>query len=310
MTRRILKSVFAVVSVVGLGLVPSCQTGGIGDPCTPEDEFNAAFSGFKVTQENIESRSFQCESRICLVNHFQGRISCPLGQLAKTPCDPAVGCGDQGDCKSAGTFAPDCDENGDPRCSGLVRSDGSAPKCNSKGKFCECDPSAGASACPAGYVCDGDTLQCTQFVCHVKGNCQDENSSAEQNANKDCCIPGTDTPVAAQVCGQCEEEGGRSGARAVYCSCRCGVAEGQEQDDNFNFCSCPDGFVCAEVRPDVGIGDPQLAGKYCVKQDDPILKGNCTQEASDDCKVDVAQAELKCGKVTGAFDSENCSGTF
>ena len=306
MTRRILQSVLAISSVAGLALSPSCQTGGIGDPCTPEDEFNAGFSGFRVTQENIESRSFQCESRICLVNHFQGRISCPLGQTERTACTPGGSCSGEGEeCQRAGTFAPDCDENGDPRCSGLSEN----LTCNKKGKFCECDP-GNAASCPTGYVCDSESLQCSQYVCHKPGNCQDENADAAANADKACCVPGTDTPVAAEVCGQCEEAGGRSGKRSVYCSCRCGVAEGQEQDDNFNFCSCPDGFVCAEVRPDVGIGDPQLAGKYCVKQDDEILKGNCTQEPSDDCKVDVAQASLKCGKVSGAFDSNNCSGSF
>lgn len=305
MTRRILKSVLAVASVAGLALFPSCQTGGIGDPCTPEDEFNAGFSGFKVTQENIESRSFQCESRICLVNHFQGRISCPLGQTERVACTPGGSCAGEGEaCTRAGTFAPDCDQNDDERCSGL------SGTCNNKGKFCECDPNAENGGCPTGYTCDGETLQCSQYVCHKEGNCQDENADAASNADKACCVPGTDIPVAAEVCGQCAEEGGRSGARSVYCSCRCGVAEGQEQDDNFNFCSCPDGFVCAEVRPDVGIGDPQLAGKYCVKQDDKILKGNCTQEPSDDCKVDVALAESNCGQVTGAFDSNNCSGTF
>ena len=39
----------------------------------------------------MESRSFQCETRLCLVNHFQGRVSCPYGQPeseAKTPTKP------------------------------------------------------------------------------------------------------------------------------------------------------------------------------------------------------------------------------
>jgi hypothetical protein len=305
MTRRIFKSVLAVASVAGLGLVPSCQTGGIGDPCTPEDEFNAAFSGFKVTQENVESRSFQCESRICLVNHFQGRISCPLGQPERTPCaGPDAACPGAGEtCTEAGTFAPDCTKDDTSLCGGL------AGTCN-KGNFCECDPNAGDTACPTGYACDAGSLQCKQYVCfNEELGCQDENATPEQNAGKACCVPGTEIPIAAEVCGQCAEEGGRSAKRAVYCSCRCGVAEGQEEDDNFNFCSCPDGFVCAEVRPDVGIGDPQLAGKYCVKQDDPILTDGCTQEPNDACKVDVAKAKLECGKVNGNF-GENCEGEF
>jgi hypothetical protein len=57
-----------------------CQSGGIGDPCVPEDEYQQYFSGYEVTEVNIESKSFQCETRLCLVNHFNGRVSCPYGQ--------------------------------------------------------------------------------------------------------------------------------------------------------------------------------------------------------------------------------------
>ncbi|MCS6899610.1 MAG: hypothetical protein RMJ98_08050 [Myxococcales bacterium] len=57
-----------------------CQSGGVGDPCIPEDEYLPRFAGFSASEVNIESRSFQCETRVCLVNHFRGRVSCPLGQ--------------------------------------------------------------------------------------------------------------------------------------------------------------------------------------------------------------------------------------
>jgi hypothetical protein len=59
-----------------------CTPGGVGDPCTPEDEYQQGFNGFQVTETNVESRSFQCETRLCLVNHFQGRVSCRVGQTA------------------------------------------------------------------------------------------------------------------------------------------------------------------------------------------------------------------------------------
>jgi hypothetical protein len=73
---------FSKVSLVAaLGLFAlGCESGGVGDPCTPEDEYTQEFSGFSVGEVNVESRSFQCETRICLVNHFQGRVSCPYGQ--------------------------------------------------------------------------------------------------------------------------------------------------------------------------------------------------------------------------------------
>ncbi len=57
-----------------------CQPGGQGDPCIPEDEYTTTFSGYDENEVNVESRSFQCETRVCLVNHFRGRVSCPYGQ--------------------------------------------------------------------------------------------------------------------------------------------------------------------------------------------------------------------------------------
>jgi len=58
----------------------SCRPGGVGDPCIPEDEYSPRFGGFDEREVNVESRSVQCETRTCLVNHFRGRASCPYGQ--------------------------------------------------------------------------------------------------------------------------------------------------------------------------------------------------------------------------------------
>lgn len=65
-----------------LAFVPGCPARGVGDPCVPEDEYSPTFAGFALTEVSTESRSFSCESRLCLVNHFQGRVSCPYGQSA------------------------------------------------------------------------------------------------------------------------------------------------------------------------------------------------------------------------------------
>jgi hypothetical protein len=84
---------FSLLATALLGLFPlACQPGGVGDPCTPEDEYNQTFSGYQATEVNVESKSFQCETRLCLVNHFQGRVSCKYGQTtaqamgATPPC--------------------------------------------------------------------------------------------------------------------------------------------------------------------------------------------------------------------------------
>jgi hypothetical protein len=66
-----------------------CEAGGVGDPCTPEDEYFETFSGFSLGEVNVESRSFQCETRVCLVNKFQGRVSCPYGTNGTNP-DPTT----------------------------------------------------------------------------------------------------------------------------------------------------------------------------------------------------------------------------
>jgi hypothetical protein len=62
----------------------ACQSGGVGDPCVPEDEYQSYFSGYELGEVDFETRSFQCETRVCLVNHFQGRVSCPYGQTVST----------------------------------------------------------------------------------------------------------------------------------------------------------------------------------------------------------------------------------
>jgi hypothetical protein len=71
-------STIAILAAGSLGL--GCTPGGVGDPCIPEDEYQPGFSGYGVEEVNVEAMSFQCETRLCLVNHFQGRVSCPYGQ--------------------------------------------------------------------------------------------------------------------------------------------------------------------------------------------------------------------------------------
>lgn len=165
--------------LLALPLSLGCQEGGVGDPCIPEDEFDPTFPGFSAEEINIESRSFQCRTRVCLVANFQGRVSCKYGQAAGA-----------GVCKT-----PD-----------LTR---------------EVDPA-----------------------------------------------------VRPQLVARRPEE-------AVYCSYRCKAptpgAPVQE---------CPEGFECREMLADVGLGDSQLAGSYCVRNgtyvddpskipDTPCSDGNC-----------------------------------
>ena len=89
MLRSIYAAAFCAV-VTGV-VSQGCNRGGVGDPCIPEQEFDTQFSGFDPGEVSVESHSFQCATRLCLVNHFRGRVTCPYGQNCETPNDNAVG---------------------------------------------------------------------------------------------------------------------------------------------------------------------------------------------------------------------------
>jgi hypothetical protein len=52
----------------------------LGEPCVPADETFANFSGFSGFEVNIETRGSCGMTNVCLVNEFQGRVTCPSGQ--------------------------------------------------------------------------------------------------------------------------------------------------------------------------------------------------------------------------------------
>lgn len=81
MTRWIITAI-AVGAIAALSSAPGCAATGVGDPCTPDEEFDPTFQGFSVDDVSTESKSYVCLTRLCLVNHFQGRVTCPYGQTA------------------------------------------------------------------------------------------------------------------------------------------------------------------------------------------------------------------------------------
>lgn len=152
-----------------LPLAVGCDVGGVGDPCIPEEEYQTQFSGFALDEVNVESRSFQCETRICLVNHFQGRVSCPYGQTEDTVCrvygSDAVGCSDAGAVGDGNAAALDVCRI--PGASGLEdRNDAIEvavePQLEQRrpenAVYCSCrcdgpDPNARYCECPSGFAC-------------------------------------------------------------------------------------------------------------------------------------------------------------
>lgn len=177
-----------------------CTPGHVGDPCVPEDEYNAGFSGFSEAEANVESRSFQCDTRVCISNHFRGRVSCPYGQTRDF------------------------------------------------------------LAANADKIANGDTTP-DPGVCYVPGS--------DEQAVK--------VPVEPQLLARRAED-------TVYCSCRC-----DGPDKSARYCTCPSGFSCLPLVPELGLGQAQLVGSYCLKDGTrydgtatsascSLAKGNCPSE--------------------------------
>jgi hypothetical protein len=141
MTRQTLVSGFAILVLGAIGV--ACKSGGVGDPCIPNLEYSANEPGATEGGAQIEDRSFQCETRVCLINHFRGRVSCPWGNTDGFSKKQ----GDEAKCYVPGTNVlvtaavyPQCRERKDNvYCS--CRCDGA----DSAAKYCEC---------PAGFTCD------------------------------------------------------------------------------------------------------------------------------------------------------------
>jgi len=179
-----------------------CTPGHIGDPCVPEDEYNATFTGFGEAEANVESRSFQCETRVCIANHFRGRVTCPYGQTS--------------DYLTANV----------PNAANVYGT-----------------PEPG--------------------LCYVPG------SSAQA----------VSVAVDTQLLDRRAED-------TVYCSCRC-----SGPDKSANYCTCPTGFSCEPLIPDLGFSQAQLVGSYCLKdatQYAATTKGASCSFAAGNCPSDRA----------------------
>jgi hypothetical protein len=74
---------------------PSATPTSVGTPCLPSQEALESFAGFQVSDVSL-SQSPTCGDERCLVQHFQGRVSCPYGQtqteIESLPADSAARC--------------------------------------------------------------------------------------------------------------------------------------------------------------------------------------------------------------------------
>lgn len=135
---------------------PIASPGGMGDPCTPQDEFSPTFNGFRETEVNVESGSPSCSTGICLAASFRGRTSCAYGQPPGPTVDGVTGVdpslGPDARCYLPGATHEPANEVTvpvDPQL--LARSPEKSVYCS-----CRCDGPAGQGpfcACPSGFEC-------------------------------------------------------------------------------------------------------------------------------------------------------------
>ena len=176
-------AVVAVISATG------CSATGVGDPCIPEQEYDPRFPGFDEREVNVESKSFQCETRLCLVNHFRGRVSCPYGQNQTASAADLAATGAGGPCKNT--------------------------KPGDQSNAC-CTPGIYQPVCPAGSDSsgnclttgggggggDGGTMGAVGTTQEVKPNCTDRTAN-----------------VAVYCSCRCANVDGKTDDGANYCSC-------------------------------------------------------------------------------------------
>lgn len=142
-----------------------CQSGGVGDPCIPEKEYDVQFAGGTFDQVNVESKSFQCETRVCLSAYFSGRVSCPYGQKA-TSFD-AMGTPDfSGTSPADRCYMPGYTPSGNADQSKLIQVEVPAQFVSrrpDKAVYCSCrcdgpDKNARYCQCPDGYTCQKNLI--------------------------------------------------------------------------------------------------------------------------------------------------------
>jgi hypothetical protein len=165
MTQQTLVSLIAVLTIGAAAF--GCKAGGVGDPCIPNDEFSTTYGGATESGFQIEDRSFQCETRVCLIKNFRGRVSCPLGNA-------------QGGSVYNGP---------DVQCAEAGAADGVTCPSNRAGAVVEVDGQE--------YYCDNDSIA-HQIV--GTGPCPED-----QLAVPSCYVPGTTERVQQPVSPQCAE---------------------------------------------------------------------------------------------------------
>ena len=132
----------------------------LGAACTPSPELSATFAGFDLHTLVLDEGNPACGADVCLVNHFQGRTTCPYGQDAN-----GNGPAGQPACSVPGTNTPVQPAGQAPVDAGGL-GDSVSAQCTTRlprrSVYCSCrcenaegktDDGAAYCACPTGFSC-------------------------------------------------------------------------------------------------------------------------------------------------------------
>ncbi|MCA9645356.1 MAG: hypothetical protein KC492_31910 [Myxococcales bacterium] len=147
-----------LISVLGaLALFCGCSSSsndltsaaGVGEPCVPHDENNSKFSGFSADEVSVETGTPACQTQLCLINKFQGRVTCPYGAT-----------GTEGECPLPGTD-PNSSDPADkvsvavaPQLVDRREDDAVYCSCRCANSDGRTDDGAAYCACPTGFSCE------------------------------------------------------------------------------------------------------------------------------------------------------------
>jgi hypothetical protein len=238
MTRKILAGLAAAIAisvVTGTG----CQSTGVGDPCTPEQEYDPSFLGFEATEVSVESKSFQCQTRLCLVNHFQGRVSCPYGQdVTGAPLPGTVSCANN-------TQRPD-----NPGCANQTTQDWGCCAPGTNAPISGWDSTCVGPQPPSPYDAPCSATSTPEQACNSRVPYQCSNRTADTAVYCSC---------------RCADVNGKTNDGSNYCTCPDGFSCTQlvssigSSDSGLTGAYCmkngtnyPTGFSCTKCDPTLG----------------------------------------------------------
>lgn len=137
----------------------------VGPACRTIDDLDPNFAGFDVGQLNVQIGDASCLTGVCIVDHFQGRVTCPYGQtedeIQSLPASSGARCRVNEDDAAMGWMsvtvpvAPQL----------LARRAEQVVYCS-----CECDgppsPDKSYCTCPSGFACTAlDPVNQAEFYC-------------------------------------------------------------------------------------------------------------------------------------------------